>query len=257
MTSFLVLDIIFNLDQVITHYKTKPLDYISYLLKYSGSNSLISFLKKNKLASKIDVGIITSDKEFCLFAISLTLTDEGYNKVNEVIKLTFNYINLIKQEKVNEETYNEIYNITKTQFKFMDKKSTYGEYLSSLALNMFQYEDQEIMYGDYIHRYFNQTLIQEYVNNLAPENAIIMIGSIGLPPKNITLLLFDKAKNKTESWNGTKFIVQKLTKEYKKSLNVFNPNEHFQLRTKNIFITAESQIKTCLDENVKLKINFF
>ena len=139
----------------------------------------------------------------------------------------------------------------------MDKKSTYGEYLSSLALNMFQYEDPEIMYGDYIHRYFNQTLIQEYVNNLAPENAIIMIGSIGLPPKNITTLLFDKAENKTESWYGTKFIIQNLTKEYKKSLNVFNQNEHFQLRTKNIFITAESQIKTCLDENVKLKINFF
>ena len=63
-------------------------------------------MKKNKLASKIDVGIVTSAKEFSLYAISLTLTEEGYNKVNGVIDLTFNYINLIKQNKINKLIYN-------------------------------------------------------------------------------------------------------------------------------------------------------
>ena len=255
LRSTLVLDFIFSLDEVITKYKTKPLDYLSYLLKYSGQDSLISVLKRYKLASKIDVGPVTSTKDFTLFAISLTLTEEGFNKISGVIDLTFNYLNLIKDSKVNEAIYREIFNISRIQFKFLEKKRTYGEYLSSLAMNMFNYDNNEVIHGDFIHSNYDDVLIQSFVNNLTVENSIIMVGSSEFPTENLKNMYFYKAKNETEVWYGTNFIQQKLSQEYMKSLSILNNTEHFALRGKNEFITAETQIRTCLDENVIIKIN--
>ena len=235
---------------MITKYKTKPLDYVSYLLKYSGKDSLINVLKKYKLASKLDVGTVSSSKDFSLYAISLTLTDEGFNKISGVIDLVFNYINLIREMKVNKEIYKEIYNISKIQFKFLEKNRAYGDYLSSLSKNMFKYNNLEIIHGDYIHSNYDEELIQNFINNLTAENSIIMIGSNEFPPESLKKMYFYKAENKTETWYKTIYQEQKFSHRYMKSLSILNNSENFALRGKNMFITSETQIKTCLDENV-------
>ena len=235
---------------MITKYKTKPLDYISYLLKYSGPNSLISVLKKYKLASKLDLGVVTSSSQFSMYAISLTLTEEGFNKLNGVIDLTYTYLNLMRESKIDQDTYREIYNISKIEFKFLEKKKSYGDYLSSLAINMFQYSDRDIIYGDYTHSNFDENIIQDYIKSFRPDNAIVMIGSPLQPIQQIKDIYFKNTKNQTEPWYGTNYMQQFLSKEYIKYLMNLNNTENFVLRRKNIFITSETTIKTCLDENV-------
>ena len=127
--------------------------------------------------------------------------------------------------------------------------------MSSRALNVFNYDNNEVIHGDFIHSNYDDVLIQSFVNNLTVENSIIMVGSSEFPPENVKNMYFYKAKNETEVWYGTNFIQQKLSQEYMKSLSILNNTEHFALRGKNEFITAETQIRTCLDENVIIKIN--
>ncbi len=213
---------------------------------------MISVLKKYKLASKLDVGLVSSASQFSLFAISLTLTEEGFNKLNGVIDLTFNYLNLVRQSKVDQDTYRELYNISKTQFKFLEKKKSYGDYLSSLAINMFQYSERDVIYGDYIHSNYDENIIQDYIRALKPDNAIIMIGSPQQPIPQIKDIYFKNALNQTEPWYRTNYMQQSLSQEYIKYLMNLNNTENFVLRRKNIFITSETKIKTCSDENVNL-----
>ena len=111
------IDFIFILDEIETKYKIKPLDYLTYLLKYSGEGSLFNYLKKMKYALKIDVGIIAAYRTFSEFAISVDVTSEGFNNIDKVISIVFEYLNLIKSSPIDFRIYNEIHSISKTQFK--------------------------------------------------------------------------------------------------------------------------------------------
>ena len=65
------LDFYFALDSLISKYRTKPSDYFSYLLNFSGKNSLIYHLKKQRLAVKIETGIPISIQKLSQFSISI------------------------------------------------------------------------------------------------------------------------------------------------------------------------------------------
>jgi insulysin len=247
------LDIIFALDEIKSLFQYKPMDYVSYILKYSGDGSLIKYLKSNKLASKVEVGVISSYKNFSQFAVSVTLTDKGLDEVVKVIDLCFAYINLVKSQPADFKIYHEIHNITKTQFKFLEKNERYGEYLAALAGSMFSYTYRELLYGDFIHSFFNATMIENFFKHLVPENAIILIGSDKdykqLNNTQISKLL-KNAQNNTEVWYKTKFYHTKFDTNMIKILNNEKPNhnEQFSIRPQNEFITEENNIVSCLDD---------
>lgn len=241
------LDIIFNLDEILTKYQTKPLDYVSYLIKYSGEGSLIEYFKKFKLASKIEVGVVSSFKLFSQYAVSVYLTELGMKKIEEVINLVFNYINLIKFNVIKSRTYEELHNITSIQFKFLEKSEKYGDYLAQLSGTMHNIKSTEynnILNADYIHSNYNETLIRSYLNNLSPENCLIIIGSTKFP--NFLADLLGNSKNKTEKWYGTTYRNNKISLQLLKTLNnSLISGETFKLREKNDFITRENNVVSC------------
>lgn len=225
------LDIIFTLDEIVSSFKAKPLDYPSYLIKYSGEGSLINYLKSKKLANKLDVGTITSNKNFSQFAVSISLTDNGLDKVFEVIDASFKYINLIKSQEVSYVVYNEIQNITKIQFKFLEKNEKYGDYLASLANSMHDYSYREIIYGEFLHSHYNQTMIKSYLNQLVPENSLIILGSNqNFPDQKLIDRFFANAKPYTEKWYQTKFFNATMDTKFLESLKSIQATESFTLR---------------------------
>jgi len=109
--------VIFILPEIISKNNIKPLDYITYLLKYSGEGSLFSHLKNLKYAIKLDAGVMASYKTFSLFVVSIDITNEGFKNLKEIITELFKYINLMKNTPVNSELYKELSSIANTQFK--------------------------------------------------------------------------------------------------------------------------------------------
>lgn len=279
------LDIIFNLDEIISTFKTKPLDYPSYLLKYSGEGSLINYLKSKKLANKLECGSISSNKNFSQFSLSISLTDNGLSNVLSVLEATFSYINLIRSKKVSYEIYNEIQNITKIQFKFLEKNEKYGDYLASLANSMHDYSYREIIYGEFLHSYYNKTLIQSFLDQLTPENSLVILGSNQNMPDKILIDKFFKNKEiSVEKYYGTRYFNATMSKDFISSLKGNEKNEEknindnngingnstrvdnkgpirtlpkkpknkfgFKLRPKNEYITSYSNIVSCYDDKV-------
>jgi secreted Zn-dependent insulinase-like peptidase len=121
---------------------------------------------------------------------------------------------------------------------------------------MFSYTYRELLYGDFIHSFFNSTMIEKFFQNFIPENSIILIGSDKDYKKlNNTQIskLFKNAKNATEVWYKTKFYHTKLDSDMIKILKNEKPssNDHFALRPRNEFITEENNIVSCLDDGDK------
>lgn len=135
----------------------------------------------------------------------------------------------------------------------MEKETDFGRYLSNLAKNMFDYEYKDILYGDYCHSNFNETMIMNLMEGLIVENSIILMGSPNFPNDAIKDKFFKSAQNKTEKWYGTLYTEKKIEASaivtYSKFSNTLN---NYILRPSNKFITAENQTVTC-EVNIFLK----
>lgn len=250
ITSVAALDLVFYLDEVISHYKTKPTNYISYLLKHTGPGSLFKTLDDKRLVTKIDAGLITTFKNFSLFSVSIELTDEGFEDPMSVITTTFAYLNNIRNKDVSEKIYDEIHRTSKIRFKFSEKKENYGDYLASLSSSMFDYNYKEILYADEMHTNFNSTIIKSFIKKLTPSNCLLFLGS-NRYPNNMKFLnqLFTNSKNKTEVWYKTKYIDSKLDLKILEELTKTSNFVNFIERTPNNYITSQDNIVSCLENN--------
>lgn len=57
--------------------------------------SLLSLLKKKRYANALSAGKSHSNSHFCFFAVSVDLTPEGYQSIDEIVVLIFQYIHLL------------------------------------------------------------------------------------------------------------------------------------------------------------------
>jgi secreted Zn-dependent insulinase-like peptidase len=181
------LDFIFTFDEVMSKQNiyVKPLDYISYILKYSGQGSLTHYLKKNNLAIKVDVGTIASFKTFSQFAISIYLTEKGLDQAQEVIDSTFGYFNKLRSSTdkfIVPKIFEEIKSIEENKFNFQSREDNLSRHLSTISMSMFDYELKESLRNENFYKNFNSTVIENFVKALIPENVIIIIGSNQLLP---------------------------------------------------------------------------
>jgi insulysin len=251
LSSSISLDFIFIMEELNSKYKTKPYDYISYMIKYSAENSFVNYLKKLKWVTSMNAGIINSFTSFSEYAITLTLTEEGFKNVDTIIELVYGYLAMIRNKGVSPSIYKEISTIYENNFRFMQKQSDYGKYMSNLASNMFDYEYKDILFGDYCHTNYNETMIMSFMDGLVVENSLIFIGSPSMPNEAIKDKFFKNSTNKTEKWYGTLYMEKKLDDvqivAYSKVSNELN--NYFILRPTNKFITFEQQNLNCTSKD--------
>lgn len=156
-----------------THYKTKPEDYMSYMLMYKGKGSLIRTLKEMNLALNINVGVDESYEAFTLYKIKLLLSEYGVIHYKNVLSYVFAYIERIKRSNVSGDIYNDIKRIEDNAFNFNSKKEVHLQAVE-LSMGMFVYEHKDILYGKYMHSEYNESIIRNVMNDISIDNAIII-----------------------------------------------------------------------------------
>ena len=98
----------FPLREIHSLYKCKPTRYLSHLIGHEGKGSLLSLLKSHHYAQELYADDSSkSCHGFSVFTIKIDLTESGLKNVNDVIRMIFAYIDLLKtsgpQEWVQEE----------------------------------------------------------------------------------------------------------------------------------------------------------
>lgn len=242
------LDLVFNFDEILTKFHEKPLDYISYIIKYSGNNSLVNILKNKNLATNLQPAIFLKVKDFSLFVVSITLTKEGFDQIDKVISFVFTYFKLMKKQKVSKEIFEELSKIQETNFNYLEKRVSNSDYLSYLSTNMFLYETKSILNGDYLYDNYDEDIISNYVNGLRPENCLVIVGSENELNDNLKQKYLEGSKKQNEKWYGTEFQINDLNiEELNSNVDELDQQNLFKIRTKNPYITNENQL-TCQSE---------
>ncbi|ORX91263.1 insulin-degrading enzyme, partial [Basidiobolus meristosporus CBS 931.73] len=89
-------------------YKVQPGRYLSHLIGHEGTGSILSLLKKKGWANYLSAGASHGGIGFEFFKISVDLTEEGLNHTDEIVRIIFQYIEMMKRVGVQEWIFREI-----------------------------------------------------------------------------------------------------------------------------------------------------
>lgn len=92
-------------------------------------------LKERGWSNNLVAGNRPAPRGFGFFGISVDLTEEGMNHVEEIIKLVFQYINMLKKTGPLDWLHREQKDISAMTFRFKDKESP-RSYISSVVNNL-------------------------------------------------------------------------------------------------------------------------
>lgn len=131
---------------------------------------------------------------FGFFDITVDLTKDGINHVDEVIKTIFQYISMLKRNGVHQWIFEEYRMLWEMSFRFKDKE-TPCNLVSDVVHIMQLYPLEEVFSGPYLVTEWRPDLIRELLDSFTPRNcrALVVGQSFG---EKATL---------SEKWYGTKY----------------------------------------------------
>ncbi|XP_008554389.2 insulin-degrading enzyme isoform X1 [Microplitis demolitor] len=240
------LKMTFPLPDLSQHFRSCPAHYVSHLLGHEADGSLLSALKKAGWCNALVAGEKKAARGGCnFFSIYVDLTEEGMNHVDDIVTLTFQYINMLRVNGPLEWIFDECKQIAIVDFNFKDKllpKTTVNVTVRSLQ----KYPMEEVLTGPYLPTEWRPDLINTVMDCLIPQKIRIhVVGKI-----------FKDIADQSEFWYGTEYAIEKIP--YDILENWTNPglSDELKIPSVNEFIPQSFDIK-CLSEERKTEITKF
>jgi len=180
-------------------YKSKPHDYLAYIIQHEGAGSISSYLKKHLLALRIEAGAddhcFDANSMFTIFSIDVTLTEKGLANVDEVLQAIFSFLLLLQQTSLAEyqRFFVELKDIKDTHFKYQEEK-TPTDNVEEFVVNTIFYDAADVLRGSDVYLDFDGDKVIDLIK-LMNEGKFNFI------------LLTDKhnSYDKVEQWFGTEY----------------------------------------------------
>ena len=126
------------------HYRASPAHYLSHLIGHEGEGSLLSELKNKGWCNSLYAGSRREVRGFQFFNITVDLSEEGGEKIQEILQHTYQYLNMLKSEKPYKWIFDEMTGLGKIKFNFKDKEKPIN-YVSSVSSDMHIYEMEDLL----------------------------------------------------------------------------------------------------------------
>lgn len=165
---------------------------------------------------------------FGFFEIKVDLTDEGYEHMDGIVKLIFQYLNMIKDLGIKEWVFDEYRNLKEIEFRFEDQKSPI-HMVRKVVSAMRHYPLPEVLSAPVI------------VSDWRPD--LIDLVLTMLKPQNLRIVIVDQTShwkcNDTEVIYNTKYGSEKIPKSKIRDWTVCGLDSKLQLPKPNIFIPTD------------------
>lgn len=233
-----VLCLRFPIPEQSKYYKSMPSRYLSTLLGHEGPSSILAALKKRGWSSKLSCGHRTEARGIELFEIDVDLTRKGVDHVDNIIKLIFQYINMLKRVGPQEWFHMENKNISAMQFQFKDNGSPV-DYVYRLSSQMITIKLEDVLTAEYLIREWRPDLIQEILCYLRPDNLRFTVVS----------KTFKNQIDSVEKYYGTLYTISKIPLDILNEWEINDLCEDLKMPSKNEFIATDfSLVSIHVDE---------
>lgn len=172
--------------------------YFSHLIGHEGPGSILAYLKEQGWASALSCG----GSQLCpgsnLFEITIALTPKGFEKYEDVLKVLFEYISLLRETPPQEWIVKEMQLLNEIQFRFK-QKSRPESTTSKLSERMQRSIPREWLLNSSSTRSFDSSAIAAGVEQLRVNNFRVQLVSHDLTGLKLK-----------EHWYGTEYNFEKL-----------------------------------------------
>ncbi|XP_066996978.2 insulin-degrading enzyme [Anabrus simplex] len=227
-----ILHITFPIPDLYVHYKTNPGYYLCHLIGHEGPGSLLTALKMKSWCNSLVAASRCPARGFGFLSVHVDLTQEGIDHVNDIIKMLFQYLNMLKVNGPQEWFFNEIRDIRGMNFRFRDI-TTPRYYVSCTAINMQRYPLKEVLSGSFLIDDWKPELIDMLMSYLTPENVRVAVVAKKYEPET----------NETEKWYGIKYKLEKISPIIVNDWTEAGTYDCLQLPRKNDFIPSDFELK--------------
>ncbi|WEW56245.1 metalloprotease [Emydomyces testavorans] len=181
-------------------YESQPSRYISHLIGHEGPGSILAYIKAKGWATELSAGAIPICPGAAFFNISVRLTEDGLHHHEEVVKVVFQYIALIKEHPPQQWIFDEMKNLSEVDFRFR-QKSPASRFTSSVSSVMQKPYPREWLISGSLLRKFEPELITRGLSYLNADNFNIELISQKYPGD----------WDKKEKWYGTEYKVERIS----------------------------------------------
>lgn len=219
------LSLSWSIPDLHNHYKTNPGHYLGHLIGHEGKGSLLSELKNRGWVNTLVGGQQMGARGFMFFSVNVDLTEEGIEHVDDIITLTYQYLNMLKKAGPKEWIFKECSDLGAMQFRFKDKERS-RDYTSTISGVIHDYPLTEVLCAHYLHTEYKPELITEVLEKLVPNNMRVLVVS----------KKFEGTTNTKEEWYGTEYKLEKIPEEKLKAWENCGLHDSLNLPARNEFI---------------------
>jgi insulysin len=186
-------------------FETQPSRYISHLIGHEGPGSIMAYIKSKGWANGLSAGAYP----VCpgtpgLFNCHVRLTEDGMNHYQEIIKIIFQYIAMLRETPPQEWIFEEQKGMAEVEFKFKQKTPA-SKFTSKISAVMQKPLPREFLLSGHSKlRKFDPAAIQEGLSYLRPDNFRIAVVSQKYPGD----------WDQKEKWYGTEYKYEKIPESF-------------------------------------------
>lgn len=165
------LQLLFPIPDPAQDYNTQPVSYLANLIGHEAEGSILAWLKQKGWASSLSAGSQFSTRDESMFGINIELTAEGDQHIDEITAAVFDYIQLIREQGVEQWRYEEQAQLAAQSFRFMEPSEPI-QTVSQLAMQMARVPMKDVVQAPYMFSQYQPKRIRAYLDQLTPEHLL-------------------------------------------------------------------------------------
>jgi len=184
-------------------FASQPSHYISNLIGHEGPGSILAYIKAKGWCNALSSGAQPICPGAAIFMVSIRLTPEGLENYQEIVKIVFQYIAMIKEKPPQEWIVEEMKGLHEVDFRFKEK-SPASRFTSSTSSKMQKpYPREWLLSGPTLIRKFDPEAIKKGLDCLTAENYRLTIVSQTFPGN----------WDQKEKWYGTEYKIEMVPED--------------------------------------------
>ena len=188
------LQLTFPIPSTEEDYRNKPLSYLSHLIGHEGPGSLHAVLKEAGLIDQLSAGQSMDTGDQAMMNISMSMTPEGRERWRELVRLTFDYLDLIRENGIRQVYFQEQQQLNDIELRFRERDKPVRE-ASTLASRLHRVAPEDVVIAPWLYETYEPSVYRELLTHLQPNNALV---SVMAPRK-------DTSEWKTTPWYDTPY----------------------------------------------------
>jgi insulysin len=177
------LQLYFPIPSLMDEYHAKPASYVANLVGHEGPGSLLDVLKQAGLVNGLSAGSSYDTGASALFQVSLSLTPEGLEQWREVVALTFEYIEKIREQGIARSYFDEQQRLAEISFRFAEKSQPI-HLVSRLAGTLHVVDPEDVLSAPYLMDEYAPKLYRDILERLRPDNVLVSLLAPGTVDEN-------------------------------------------------------------------------